>query len=94
MKERNQTIHFNHGYLCEMLRNASDTELANVIEDVKKIQAQREESVLNEKMDMISIAIKNIINTGYTLTFINKYETFAINKNNFDNCHICINKES
>ena len=67
MKERNH-VSFNHGYLCELLRAANDDELANVINDVQRIQNQRKAA----RKQMHAIAIKNAIDAaikdGYIVT--------------------------
>ena len=72
MNERNH-VTFNHGYLCEMLRMASDNELANVINDVQKIQKQRKVA----RKQMHAIAIKNAIDAaikdGYVVKFVEQY---------------------
>lgn len=65
MNER-EHVSFNHGYLCEMLRAASDNELANVINDVQKIQEQRKAA----RRQMHGIAIKNAIDAAIKDGFI------------------------
>lgn len=73
MKERNH-VTFNHGYLCEMLQAARDDELANVINDVQKIQKQRKDF----RKQMHAIAIKNAIDAaikdGYIVNFTEECE--------------------
>ena len=87
MNEKHAT--FNHGYLCEMLRMASDNELANVINDVQKIQKQRKDT----RKQLHDIAIKNVIDAaikdGYIVRFIEQYTDddneatfFSIHANN------------
>ena len=77
MKERS-SVNFNHGYLCEMLRTASDDELANVINDVQKIQNQRKVA----RKQMHAIAIKNALDAavkdGYIVRFVEHYEDDVI----------------
>lgn len=87
MNEKHVT--FNHGYLCEMLRMASDNELANVINDVQKIQKQRKDA--RKQLDAIAIktAIEAAIKDGYIIRFIEQYTNdddeatfFSIHANN------------
>lgn len=65
----NGTIPFNHGQLCQMLRSASDNELANVINDVQKIQEQRKTAKKNEYLNNIRKAISDAIKAGYSVDF-------------------------
>ncbi len=84
----NGTIPFNHGQLCQMLRSASDKELANVINDVRKVQEQRKDA----RQQMHAAAIKSVIDAaikdGYAVKFIERYDTsdeatlFTIHANN------------
>lgn len=60
-----QVIPFNHGRLCEMLRAASDKELANVINDVKKVQEQRKNAREEILITNLKTAINAIIDAGY-----------------------------
>lgn len=85
MKEHSVT--FNHGYLCEMLRSASDSELANVINDVQKVQEQRKDT----RKQMHEAAIRSVIDAaikdGYAVRFIERYDAdegtlFTIHANN------------
>ena len=88
MKECNH-VSFNHGYLCEMLRAASDNELTNVINDVKKVQKERAD--FRKQMDTFAIknAIDAAIKDGYAIKFIERYDSldegtlFTIHANNF-----------
>lgn len=82
-------VPFNHGYLCEMLRAASDNELANVIKDVQKIQEQRK--VARKQLHAIAIknAIEAAIKDGYAVQFNEQYTSisdeatiFSIHANN------------
>lgn len=57
---------FNHGYLCQMLRSASDGELANVINDVIKEQ-QRRNSQKNSYAKKITDALHEAVNAGYKI---------------------------
>lgn len=83
------SVKFNHGYLCEMLQAARDDELANVINDVQKIQKQRKDF----RKQMHAIAIKNAIEAaikdGYIVKFVEQYTDdldeatiFSIHANN------------
>lgn len=88
MKERNH-VSFNHGYLCEMLRAASDNELTNVINDVKKIQEQRKDTRKQMHAIAINAAIDAAIKDGYAIKFIERYDIpdegtlFTVHANNF-----------
>ena len=88
MKERDH-VSFNHGYLCEMLRSAKDDELANVINDVKKIQEQRKDYHKQMHIFAIKNAINAAIKDGYAIKFIERYDSldegtlFTIHANNF-----------
>ena len=82
-------VPFNHGYLCEMLRAASDNELVNVINDVQKIQKQRK--VARKQLHAIAIksAIDAAIKDGYVVQFNEQYTSisdeatvFSIHANN------------
>ena len=68
MKEHDFTP-FNHGYLCQMLRSASDNELANVINDVIKEQEQRKTAKKNEYLNNIRNAISEAVKAGYSVNF-------------------------
>lgn len=98
MNERRVT--FNHGYLCEMLRMASDNELANVINDVQKIQEQRR--VARKQMHVIAIknAIDSAIKDGYIVRFTEEYEecpseaiNFCLHTNNSPNITITLEED-
>ena len=88
MKERN-LVPFNHGYLCEMLRSASDNELANVINDVRKVQEQRKDTCKQMHEAAIKSVIDAAIKDGYAIRFIERYDIpdegtlFTIHANNF-----------
>jgi len=70
MKERDHDFTpFNHGYLCQMLRSASDNELANILNDVSKEQQRRAEAKKNEYIKKIRDAIKEAIDNGYCVNF-------------------------
>lgn len=99
MNERNH-VTFNHGYLCEMLRMASDNELANVINDVQKIQKQRKVA----RKQMHAIAIKNAIDAaikdGYIVEFTEECEecpseavNFFLHANNSPNIAIILEED-
>lgn len=100
MNERNH-VTFNHGYLCEMLRMASDNELANVIVDVQKIQKQRE--VARKQLHAIAIknAIEAAIKDGYLVKFVEQYNdmededatVFGIHSNNLPFTNIIIEED-
>ena len=68
MKERNFTP-FNHGYLCQMLRSASDNELANILNDVSKEQERRAAAKKNAYINNIRNAISEAIKAGYGIDF-------------------------
>lgn len=67
MKERSVT--FNHGYLCEMLRAASDFDLANVIKDVEKEQNRRCKEQCEAYAKNIWKAIEEAIDAGFIVNF-------------------------
>lgn len=70
MKERNHDFTpFNHGYLCQMLRSASDNELANILNDVSKEQQRRVETKKNEYIKKIMDAIDEATDAGYVVSF-------------------------
>ena len=81
----NGTIPFNHGQLCQMLRSASDNDLANVLNDVSKEQQRRVESKKNEYIKKIQDAIKDATDAGYTIAFyqssLSDYPYYRINEN-------------
>ena len=60
---------FNHGYLCQMLRSASDNELNNIINDVSKEQQRRAEAKKNEYIKKIQDAIDEATDAGYVISF-------------------------
>lgn len=92
MKERNQ-VTFNHGYLCEMLRMASDNELANVINDVQKIQKQREVARKQSHAIAIKQAIEAAIKDGYSVGFGEDETVFALHSNNLMYINIIIEED-
>ena len=69
MKELNGFTPFNHGYLCQMLRSASDNELNNIINDVSKEQQRRAEAKKNEYIKKIQDAIDEATDAGYVISF-------------------------
>ena len=70
MKERDHDFTpFNHGYLCQMLRSASDNELANILNDVSKEQQRRAEAKKNEYIKKIQDAINEATDAGYVISF-------------------------
>ena len=69
MKELNGFTPFNHGYLCQMLRSASDNELANILNDVSKEQQRRVEANKNEYIKKIKDAIDEATDAGYVISF-------------------------
>jgi hypothetical protein len=85
MKERNFTP-FNHGYLCEMLRSASDHELANIINDISKEQERRKTAKKNEYLNNIRNAISEAVKAGYSVDFFSDSDSedpyFSIHSNN------------
>ena len=60
---------FNHGYLCQMLRSASDDELDNVFKDVRKELERREEEKKDKYLDNIRKAISDAVAAGYSIDF-------------------------
>lgn len=60
---------FNHGYLCQMLRSASDNELNNIINDVQKEKERRAETKKNEYIKKIQNAINEATDAGYVISF-------------------------
>ena len=85
MKELNHTP-FNHGYLCEMLRSASDNDLANVINDVSKEQERRKAAKKNEYLNNIRNAISEAVKAGYSVDFYwdsdSEGSAFSVHSNN------------
>ena len=70
MKERNHDFTpFNHGYLCQMLRSASDDELNSIIYDVQKEKERRTNAEKEEYLKKIREAITEATNAGYTIAF-------------------------
>lgn len=69
MKELNGFTPFNHGYLCQMLRSASDNELANILNDVNKEQERRATAKKNAYINNIRNAISEAIKAGYGIDF-------------------------
>lgn len=82
----NGTIPFNHGQLCQMLRSASDNELANVINDVSKEQERRETTKKNECLNNIRKAISEAVKAGYSVNFYFNSDSedpaFTVHSNN------------
>ena len=85
MKELNYAP-FNHGYLCQMLRSASDNELANVFKDVSKEQERRKAAKKNEYLNNIRNAISEAIKAGYSVDFYHNSDSedsaFSVHSNN------------
>ena len=69
MKELNGFTPFNHGYLCQMLRSASDDELDNIINDVRKEKERRNDAKKEEYLKKIREAITEATNAGYVVAF-------------------------
>jgi hypothetical protein len=86
MKELNGFTPFNHGYLCQMLRSASDNELANILNDVNKEQERRKDAKKNEYLNNIRKAISDAIKAGYNIDFFPDSDSeesyFSIHSNN------------
>lgn len=86
MKELNGFTPFNHGYLCQMLRSASDDELTNIFKDVSKEQERRRIEKQEKYINKIRDAIKEAIDNGYCVDFYaNDCENvpeFTIHSNN------------
>ena len=85
MNERPTT--FNHGRLCEMLRTASDFDLANVLLDVKKEQDRRAKEQCKEYANNIMNAIREAIDAGFMVNFYSDcadegYPDLSIHSNN------------
>lgn len=85
MKELNFTP-FNHGYLCQMLRSASDNELANIFKDVSKEQERRKAERKHEYLNNIRKAISDAIRAGYAVDFYSDSNSenldFSLHANN------------
>lgn len=60
---------FNHDYLCQMLRAASDFDLANVIFEVKKEQKRRTDEERQAYTEKIMEAIREAVKSGYIVNF-------------------------
>lgn len=77
---------FNHGYLCQMLRSASDNELANILNDVSREQQRRVEAKKNKYIEKIRDAIKEAIDNGYCVNFYSddceNVPDFSVHSNN------------
>lgn len=70
MKERKGGFTpFNHGYLCQMLRSASDNELTNIINDVTKEKERRRNANKEEHLKNIREAITKATDAGYVVVF-------------------------
>jgi hypothetical protein len=86
MKELNDFTPFNHGYLCQMLRSASDNELADILNDVSKEQQRRVEANKNKYIKKIRDAIKEAIDNGYCVDFYydndENVPDFSVHSNN------------
>ena len=86
MKELNGFTPFNHGYLCQMLRSASDNELANILNDVSKEQERRATAKKNAYINNIRNAISEAIKAGYCVNFYfnsdSEDSAFCIHSNN------------
>ena len=86
MKELNGFTPFNHGYLCQMLRSATDNELANILNDVSKERQRRVEEKKNEYIKKIRDAIKEAIDNGYCIDFYSddreNVPDFTVHSNN------------
>ena len=60
---------FNHGYLCQMLRSASNEELNNIFNDIEK-EKKRRQTVEKEMLTAkIHNAINDAVNAGYNVEF-------------------------
>lgn len=86
MKERNDGFTpFNHGYLYQMLRSASDEELSNILNDVSKEQERRREKK-EEYLNNIRKAISDAVAAGYCVDFYYdsgvEESTFSVHSNN------------
>lgn len=87
MKECNHDFTpFNHGYLCQMLRSASDDELANIFKDVSKEQERRKTERREKYIKKIRDAIKEAIDNGYCVDFYcddcENVPEFSVHSNN------------
>lgn len=86
MKESDGFTPFNHGYLCQMLRSASDDELANIFKDVSKEQERRRAERQEEYIKKIRNAIKEAIDNGYCVDFYSddreNVPEFSVHSNN------------
>lgn len=85
MKELNGFTPFNHGYLCQMLRSASDNQLDSIINDVQKEKERRSDAKREEYKNKIVEAIKAAIDAGYTIAFYQdstcEYSDYRIDEN-------------
>ena len=68
MEELNFTP-FNHGYLCQMLRSATEKELNNIIVDVQKEKERRQNEKKNECLKKIREAIAEATDAGFVIAF-------------------------
>lgn len=87
MKEHNcDFTPFNHGYLCQMLRSASDDELANILNDVTNEKERRKTERREKYIKKICDAIKEAIDNGYCVDFYaddnENVPEFSIHSNN------------
>lgn len=86
MKELNGFTPFNHGYLCQMLRSASDNELANIFNDVAKEKERRKTERREKYIKKIRDAIKEAIDNGYCVDFYTddreNVPEFSVHSNN------------
>lgn len=69
MKEPNGFTPFNHGYLCQMLRSASDNELTNIFNDIANEKERRKTERRAKYINKIRDAIKEAVDNGYCVNF-------------------------
>ena len=99
MKE-NRNVTFNHGFFCQMLRAASDFDLANALNDVKKEQERRCEEQCNAYAENIMNAIREAVEAGFIVSFFsdcednnNDYPDYSIHNNCLSFTSICVEPE-
>lgn len=95
MKELNGFTPFNHGYLCQMLRSASDEQLDNILLDVCKEQHRRNDVKKELYTTKIRDAIHEAVSAGFYINFFTDIEIpdFTIHSNNETLLNIELNEE-
>lgn len=93
MKECNDNfIPFNHNYLCQMLRSASNNKLNDIIKDVQKERERRYNIEIEEYRNKIFKAIKDAIDAGHSIAFYqnsaSNYAEYLIDKNDVPSLNV------